>query len=82
LVNPIIKTEESDPKPLTFMEEMKMKINKLKEELSCKSKPEVKQPTKKPESIQFESVLSSAYTDQEAPSTPLPRVLNEDGEYE
>ena len=65
------------------MDEMKAKLEKMKRELSCIN-PNVKQPARKPEVFDaavLESI-GSYISQEETPTTPRIRHLNEDGEYE
>lgn len=63
---------------------MKAKLEKIKRELSCIN-PNVKQPARKPEVFDaavLESIGSHNLSQEETPTTPRIRHLNEDGEYE
>ena len=85
LTEDILKKQMSEPKPLTFMDEMRAKLDKITKELSCQSKPDGKQPVCKPEPFDaaiLESIGSQSLSHDNAPTTPRIRHLNEDGEYE
>lgn len=75
----------SEPKPKSFVDEMKEKLEKLKKELSCQNKPNTQQPVRKIETFDIavlESIGSHSLDKDGNPTTPRIRHLNEDGEYE
>ena len=88
LNTPVSFVEPKEQTSSNFCDEIRTKFEKLKLDLSCKANVSIQQPAKieRKDCIldleELESLGSSALSQQEAPTTPRIKQLNEDGEYE
>ena len=86
LITPVtLKEVLPEPPQKSLFDDLKQKMDRMKLELSCTNAQRVQQPSAKVETFDLktlESLGRSAILLGEDPTTPIPRSLNEDGEYE